>query len=519
MQTSAGSRLLIYPQTNKVENILNRISEDYVDSIDKQDLTEKIIPDILKHLDPHTVYISAKDLQMANEELEGNFGGIGVQFDMQTDTVMVVQVISGGPSEKVGILPGDRIVSVNDSTIAGVKMNADKVKNLLRGEMGTKVRVGVVRRAVADTLEFEITRGNIPLFSVDVSYMINDSVGYVKVSKFARNTYQEFLAAIAKLKAHNCKDMIIDMRENSGGYLDIAISMCNEFLSKGDMIVYTEGKASPRQIVHATGTGSCQNVGVTVLIDEFSASASEIFAGAIQDNDRGAVIGRRSFGKGLVQQPFPLTDGSEIRLTIARYYTPSGRCIQKPYENGVEDYHQDILTRLEHGEFYERDSIVLDESLKNFTRNGRIVYGGGGIMPDIFVPGDTTGINSFYRSVYGYMYQFAVKYSDENRAELHRFETAKEMSAHLESVSIMNSFIRFIEKEGVKINNKKLNQSRTLINTLLKAYIARGTLEEEGFYPIVYEIDNIAQAAVEAIRTGEVKAVLAANEEETTVGE
>lgn len=395
-QGSPGSRLLIYPQTNKLEALINLISEDYVDSIDKKELVEKIIPDVIKHLDPHTVYIPADELKAANQELEGNFGGIGVQFSMQNDTVLVISVVKGGPSEKVGIMPGDRIVTVNDSIIAGIKMNNDKVVGLLRGELGTKVRVGIKRHNLKSLLDFEITRGNIPVFSVETSYMLTDSIGYIKISRFGRNTYQEFLTAMAKLKAHNCKNVVIDLRNNTGGYLDVAISMCNEFLKKGDLIVYTEGHSNPRQNVYANGSGTCQDIGVTVLIDEGSASASEILAGAIQDNDRGLVVGRRSFGKGLVQQQMMLPDGSAIRLTVARYYTPSGRCIQKPYENGVEDYHRDILARFTHGEFFERDSIVMNDSLKYSTKGGRTVYGGGGVMPDIFVPRDTSAITDYY---------------------------------------------------------------------------------------------------------------------------
>ena len=501
---ASGRLLFIYPQTNKIEALLNLIQDEYVDTIDKNDLIEKIIPEILKNLDPHTVYIPAQDLKTANQELEGNFGGIGVQFSMQNDTVMVISVVSGGPSEKLGIIPGDRIITVNDSTIAGVNMNSDNVVGMLRGEMGTKVNVGILRRDRPQLINFEITRGSIPFYSVDVSYMITDSIGYIKVSRFARNTYQEFLTAMARLKAHNCQNVIIDLRGNSGGYLDVAISMSNEFLGKGDLIVSTEGKSISRQNVYANGAGSCQNVGVTVLIDEFSASASEILAGAIQDNDRGLVVGRRSFGKGLVQQQIPLPDGSAIRLTVARYYTPSGRCIQKPYENGVEDYHRDILARFEHGEFFERDSILLDESLRYQTRGGREVYGGGGVMPDVFVPRDTSALTDYFFALRdrGLIYRFALQYTDDNRLQLQRFETVTALKKHLDSQTITEQLIRFATRQGVPFNEAQYRRSLQQINVEVKAYIARNILDNDGFYPVFHEVDEMVKTAIREIRAG-----------------
>ncbi len=503
-QGSPASRLLIYPQTNKLEALLNLIEEDYVDSINKADLVEKIIPDVIKHLDPHTVYIPSEELKAANQELEGNFGGIGVQFSMQNDTVIVINVVKGGPSEKVGILPGDRIVTVNDSIIAGAKMNNDAVVNMLRGEMGTKVWVGIKRHNLTSLLDFEITRGNIPVLSVETSYMITDSIGYIKVSRFGRNTYQEFLTAMARLKAHNCKNVVVDLRNNSGGYLDIAISMCNEFLKKEDLIVYTEGHSNPRQNVYANGSGSCQDVDVTVLIDELSASASEIFAGAIQDNDRGLVIGRRSFGKGLVQQQMMLPDGSAIRLTIARYYTPAGRCIQKSYENGVEDYNLDIISRYTHGEFYQRDSIVMNDTIKYFTKGGRTVFGGGGVMPDIFVPKDTSSVSNYYYSLRenGIIYQFALKYSDQNRLKLQSFETAKSLKTHLDNQPITEQFVKFAGEQGIKKNKAQFEHSYKLIDLELKAYIARNILDNDGFYPIIHELDETVIETVKEIRSG-----------------
>jgi carboxyl-terminal processing protease len=333
--------------------------------------------------------------------------------------------------------------------------------------------------------------------------MITDSIGYIKISRFGRNTFQEFLTSMAKLKAYKCDNVVVDLRGNSGGYLDIAISMCNEFLAKGDLIVYTEGHANPRQNVYANGTGSCQDMGVTVLIDEGSASASEIFAGAIQDNDRGLVVGRRSFGKGLVQQQMMLPDGSALRLTVARYYTPSGRCIQKPYENGVEDYYQDIMSRYSHGEFFEKDSIVMNDSLQFLTKGGRPVYGGGGVMPDVFVPRDTTDITDYYISLRGngIIYQFALKYSDDNRPKLQKFETPNSLKTHLDQLPVTNQLIKFAEQRGIKTNKAQLQQSYALIDLELKAYIARNIMDNEGFYPIINAIDETVLSAIKSIQS------------------
>jgi len=339
--------------------------------------------------------------------------------------------------------------------------------------------------------------------------MVTDTVGYIKVSRFGRNTYQEFLTAMAKLKAHNCQNVIVDLRGNSGGYLDVAIAMTNEFLAKGDLIVYTEGKSSPRQDVFANGMGSCQDMGVTVLIDEFSASASEIFAGALQDNDRGLIVGRRSFGKGLVQQQVPLPDGSALRLTVARYYTPSGRGIQKPYNNGVEDYHRDILDRFEHGEFFERDSITLDESLRFTTRGGRLVFGGGGVMPDVFVPRDTSAFSEYYFQLRdkGVIYQYALKYSDDNRIQLQRFETVDALQQYLNSQSLNEGLIAFAREKGVVYNARDYRLSEKLMEVELKAYIARNIFDNDGFYPVFREVDEVLNAALNEIRAG--RAILA----------
>ena len=405
--------------TNKISTLLEVINRNYVDTINVQKVTEDIIPDILRELDPHSVYIPAKDVEIVNDELDGSFGGIGIHFNMQNDTVIVVDVIGGGPSELVGLLPGDRIIAVEDSTIAGVKLADTKVVSMLRGKKGTKVNITVKRPNVGN-IEFEITRGDIPTYTVDVAYMITPETGYVKVSKFGAKTYDEFINALAKFKHNNAKSMIVDLRGNQGGYLEIAAKMLNEFLSKGDLIVFTKGKAVPYAESRANGSGSAKSIRLIVLVDEWSASASEIFAGAIQDNDRGLIIGRRTFGKGLVQNQFPFSDGSALRLTIARYYIPSGRCIQKPYDEGLDQYNQDIYNRYIHGEMYEKDSIQQNNNEEYRTKNGRIVYGGGGVLSDIFVPTDTTDVTiSLNRLIQkGLIYKFAFDYSDKNRKRL-----------------------------------------------------------------------------------------------------
>ncbi len=490
--SNSKNPLVIYPK-NKLDAILNLIKDEYVDTVDIENIQEEIIPEILKKLDPHTVYIPAKDLENVNEELSSNFGGIGVQFSIQKDTVMVVAVISGGPSEKVGILPGDRIVSVNDSLIAGNGIKNSVVLKLLRGEMGTHVNVGVERKNSNEPLNFDITRGAIPMYSVDVAYTVKDKIGYIKVSRFAQNTYGEFLTALAKLKNQKCEKFILDFRGNSGGYLDVAINLCNEFLHNGDMIVYTQGKSHPRQEIHANGKGSCQNTEIAVLIDEFSASASEIFSGAIQDNDRGIVVGRRSFGKGLVQNQIPLADGSALRITISRYYTPSGRCIQKPYSNGIEEYNMDIIERFEHGEFFNQDSIQVNDTIQYKTKKGRIVYGGGGIMPDYFVARDTTHLTNYYYKVSAnaMMYRFALEYADNNRTTLEKFTTPDQIDQYLTKQNVVSDFVKFASKEGIKYNAKEFATSKEIIQTQLHAFIARNIIDDEGFYPLISKIDEV----------------------------
>jgi len=492
------------PSGNKIGVIMNLIEGNYVDSVDSKKIIESAIPEILKQLDPHTIYIPAKEMQGVTEEMSGNFSGIGVQFSIQNDTIMVIDVVSGGPSQKLGIRAGDRIVTVNDTLMASKKISNDDVLKKLRGKKGTKVKVGIARKGFSELLPFEITRGEIPINSVDVSYMVNPNIGFIKVGRFGEKTYDEFMDAISKLEKKGAKELIIDLRGNPGGYLGAVIKMVNEFLDKGELIVYTKGRTQPKRSFNADVKGQYLGKKVVVLVDEYSASASEIFAGAIQDNDRGTIIGRRTFGKGLVQEQIPFYDGSAIRLTVARYYTPSGRCIQKSYKNGIEDYNADITHRYMHGELEQKDSIRYSDTLKYFTRKGRVVYGGGGIMPDIFVPADTSGITGYYSKITqkGLVYQFAFDYADKNRDELGKLKSGGEFSDFLNQKGILTEFIQYASKKGVPADNKALAVSGKIIETQLMAYISRNIIGEEGFYFIIGKIDNTFQEAVKALNSG-----------------
>lgn len=488
-------------RNGKLDYLFNLIKEQYVEDVDVKELEEKAIPEIMAGLDPHSVYIPAANLQSVNEALDGSFSGIGVEFNIQNDTVMILAVINGGPSEKVGLLPGDRIVEVNDSLFVGKDISNEKVMKKLRGPKGTMVKVGVKRNNSPEILHFDIVRGDIPLTSVDVAYMIDPETGYVKVNKFGSTTFTEFSDAMYKLKADGASKFVIDLRGNPGGYMNAAIKMINMFLKKNDMIVYTEGKTlncCSQEL--ADGTGEFQDVPVVVLIDEWSASASEIFAGAIQDNDRGFVIGRRSFGKGLVQQQFTLRDSSAVRLTISRFHTPSGRCIQKPY---AEDYEDDIYKRYLHGEFYAEDSVFIDkaDSLTFKTANGRTVYGGGGIMPDMFVPRDTSEVTPYFNKVNnsGLIHEFAFAYTDANRNTLKQFKTTEELESYLDKQDLCSKFTNFAEGKNVKKKSNQIAKSKNYIENLLKAYIARNTLGYSGFYPILHKKDNTLKKALDAL--------------------
>lgn len=487
---------------NKVDEVLSLINSQYVDTVDTKEITEELMIDLVQKLDPHSVYIPSKDLADVNSELEGSFSGIGVQFNIQNDTTMVVAVISGGPSEKVGLLAGDRIVEVDDSAFVGKEINNEKVMRKLRGPSGTKVKLGVKRHGTSEILHYTITRGAIPIHSVPIAYMPASDIGFIRVDKFATNTYAEFLTAIAELRNQGAKKYIIDLRENSGGLMDQAINMINEFLPSGQMIVYSEGKSYARYEARANGKGSCIDLPVVVLIDDFSASASEIFAGAIQDNDRGLIVGRRSFGKGLVQQQMMLSDGSALRLTVARYYTPSGRSIQKPYEIGKGDeYEMDILNRFNHGEFFSADSIQIKDSVVYKTIGGRTVYGGGGIMPDVFVARDTTQYSPYFNRVtnYGYLYQFAFQYTDKNRKKLEEYRTWQELERYLNSQNLVQEFVAFAKGKGVEPNQKDLDTSRKIMTNNLNAYIIRNILGDKGFYPAYYKNDEVVKRALKEI--------------------
>lgn len=494
-----------YASGNKINAILDIIDEQYVDTVNMSQLVEGAIPKIFSELDPHSGYIPAADAQMVNEELEGSFSGIGVSFNLQTDTILVISVIPGGPSEKAGLLAGDRIITINDSLFAGNNSSQGKIMKTLRGAKNSVVKLGIKRSTSQDLLYFNVTRGDVPVNSVDVAYVVREGVGYIKVNKFARTTYNEFITAIAKLKQQNCKSFIIDLRGNTGGYMDAAINMINEFMANGRLIVYTEGKAFPRNDVYANGTGTCQDAPIVVLTDEFSGSASEIFAGAIQDNDRGLIIGRRTYGKGLVQSQIPLSDGSALRLTIARYYTPSGRCIQKDYELGkTDEYDQDLFNRFMHGEFDSADSIKINNSLKYQTSLGRTVYGGGGIMPDIFIPRDTSGVTSYFSNVInsGVLNLFTLEYSDSNREKLSSFKTYQELYNYLKKQPLLDKFTNYAVSKGIRKRVTLINISAKLIENQLHSYIVRNFFNDEGFYPIFLKDDVTLLKAVEVIEQG-----------------
>ncbi len=486
----------------KLGSIIAMIEKMYVDSVNITDLVEKTIPGLLETLDPHSTYIPAKDMQEVVEEMQGNFSGIGVQFSIQEDTIMIIDVVSGGPSAQLGILAGDRIVKVNGEQVAGTGITNEKVLKLLRGPRGTRVEVSIQRKGYTNLFDFDITRGDIPVYSVDVSYLIDAETGYIKVSRFAENTYAEFTDAMNKLDKAGADKIILDLRGNPGGVLGVVIRMANEFLEKGDTIVVTQGKSQPKRVFTATDRNVWANKKIFVLIDEFSVSASEIFAGAIQDNDRGIIVGRRSFGKGLVQEQIPFPDGSALRLTVSRYYTPSGRCIQKSYEEGNDTYNRDLIERMTRGEFEVADSIHFADSLKYLTKKGRIVYGGGGIMPDYFVPADTSGRSDYFDRIYekGLVYQFAFHYTDTYRDDLKKLKSAKDIEQWLENKQVLQAFVSYAAEKGVKPDPQGLKVSGFIINTQIKAYIARNMLGEEGFYPIFHHIDNTLLKAVELSR-------------------
>ena len=502
----SGNRLsIINSGSNKLNDLLHIIDDQYVDTVNMGDLVETAMPQILSELDPHSVYISAKDVQQANDDLKGSFFGIGIEFTIRQDTIHVQNVISNGPAERAGLLAGDKIVEVDGKPFVGKEVTNDVAVHKLKGEKDTKVQVGVMRYKEKTVRRITITRGEIPMKSVTATYMLDDDTGYIKIKNFGEKTYPELLIALATLSQEGFGNLVIDLRGNTGGYLMSAVQMANEFLPKGRLIVYTEGRKSARQEYRSDGRGSYQQIPLVVLIDEGSASASEIFAGAIQDNDRGTIIGRRSFGKGLVQQPVTLHDGSMIRLTIARYYSPSGRCIQKPYVQGdTKDYEADLMTRYERGEFFSQDSIH-QTGPEYHTKNGRVVYGGGGIMPDIFVPEDTVDMTSYYKeaSMSGLILQFAYNYTDENRPKLSSFKTMKELESYLKKINSVELFVQYAEKNGLKRRNLMIQRSHKLLERYVNSRIIYNMMGEAEWTEYLNADDPAISETLRLFKAGE----------------
>ena len=496
----SGNRLsIINSSSNKLNNLLHIIDDKYVDTVNVDDLVEKAMPQILAELDPHSVYIPAKDVQMANDDLKGSFSGVGIEFTIRQDTLHVQQVISNGPSERAGLIAGDKIITVDDKPFTGKTLTNEEAMHRLKGPKDTKVKLGVMRFGEKKLREFIVTRGEIPTKSITAVYMLDQETGYIRVKNFGENTYPELLIALAKLSQENFKNLTIDLRGNTGGYLQSAVQIANEFLPKNRLIVYTQGRKSPRQEYRSDGRGSYQQIPLVILIDEGSASASEILAGAIQDNDRGTIIGRRSFGKGLVQEPMAFNDQSMIRLTIARYYSPSGRCIQKPYTSGNnKNYEEDLLVRYEHGEFFSQDSIKHDGPAYK-TGLGRPVYGGGGITPDIFVAEDTTNVTSYYKqaAMSGLIIQYAFEYTDNNRQKLSEFSSFDELSKHLIKQNIVEKFATYAEGLGLKRRNLMIQKSHKMLERYINSRIIYNMMSEEAWLKY---LNNDDPAITETLR-------------------
>ena len=487
---------------DKINSLLDYIEYQYVDTINKKDLVEKTVTSMLQSLDPHSSYIAASEFETVNEPLEGNFDGIGVEFNIIKDTIRVITPIEGGPSEKIGIRAGDKIVKVEGKNMAGVKITNKEVFDKLRGKSGTAVKVTILRSGIKKPLDFKIIRDAIPLYSLDASYMVNANVGYIKISKFAATTYDEYLKAFNDLSKQGMKKLILDLRGNPGGYLNAAVDISDEFLANGLQIVYTQGKANPKKTYKATTHGSFENNPLVVLIDEGSASASEIVAGAIQDNDRGTIIGRRSFGKGLVQDQLQLPDGSAIRLTIARYYTPTGRCIQKPYSEDKDQYYNEEYDRYNNGELLNKDSIKLDKTKIYKTPEGKTVYGGGGIMPDVFVPIDTARTNSFLNKVFyaGVINVFAFEYADKSRTQLKAYGSAKNYIDKFEiSDAILEEFYQYCAKQNIVLETVSKQKTNVALKPYLKAFIGRDVFDKDAYYPIINQKDKCILKATEVL--------------------
>jgi carboxyl-terminal processing protease len=504
-QMGHGFSLLKTKNDTKLNDVINYVNKNYVDPESKDALKEKAITGMLQSLDPHSVYIPASEFHEATDPLLGSFEGIGVQFRIENDSITVIIPVSGGPSEKVGIRAGDRIVTIDGKKVAGTKITNTDVLHKLKGKKGTTVKVGIYRRGVHGITDFTIVRDVIPTYSLDIAYMATPVIGYIRLSNFSAKTHEEMHSALKNLNSLGMKKLILDLRGNGGGYLQAAIDVTDEFLPSGKLIVYTEGKNHPREYAYSTSNGLFETGELTILVDEYSASASEIVAGAIQDNDRGEIIGRRSFGKGLVQEQLDFKDGSAIRLTVARYYTPTGRCIQKPYKNGTEDYYNQYYHRLLDTETGKPDSIHFPDSLKFKTPKGKVLYGGGGIQPDIYVPVEKDSLLKYYNILInkGTIYQYAFEYTDRNRKELNQNKTYEQFDRNFRiSDGLYQDFVTFADKKGIKREGKDLAASDERIKVMLKAYIGRNVLDNPAFYPYLNSIDLTFHRAVNYLETG-----------------
>ena len=502
----SGNRLnIISTGSNRLNNLLHIIDDQYVDNVDIDSLVDKAIPQILAELDPHSVYINAKNVQAANDDLRGSFSGVGIEFNIRQDTIHVQNVIKNGPAERAGILAGDKIVAIDGKPFVGKVVTNEEAMHRLKGPKDTKVKIGIIRYGQSKVLNFTVTRGEIPQKSISAVYMLDATTGYIRIKSFGETTYTELLIALATLSQQGFSNLVIDLRDNTGGYLQSAVQMANEFLPKNKLIVYTQGRKSPRQEYKSDGHGSYQKIPLVVLINEGSASASEIFAGAMQDNDRATIIGRRSFGKGLVQQQIAFSDGSMIRLTIARYYTPSGRCIQKPYVNGDnKDYEQDLIARYQHGEFFNQDSIKHTGPAYH-TSIGRVVYGGGGITPDIFIPEDTLGMTSYFKqaSISGLILQFAFTYTDDNRLKLNDFKTMMALADYLDRQNIVDKFATYADKHGLQRRNLLIQKSHKLLERYLNSRIIYNMLDESAWHQYINQDDPTVKAALDVFKRKE----------------
>jgi carboxyl-terminal processing protease len=503
---------------NKIMQTCMLVEHQYVDSISMDSLSELVIPLMMKELDPHSVYIPAREMQAMNEPLEAQFDGIGVVFNAATDTVIVLNVVPNGPSAKAGIVAGDRIIEVNDTVVAGVKMPQNDIVKRLRGPRGSEVKLSLKRHGLEELVDVVVVRDAIPINSIESSFMITSDIGYVRLSQFARTSYIELLKSLIKLRKEGLKKLIFDLRGNSGGFMDQAIMIANDFLPEGKLIVYTEDRQKEQIKQYSNGQGTSTDLKLIILIDESSASSSEILAGAVQDNDRGVIVGRRSFGKGLVQNQLPYSDGSALRLTTARYFTPTGRSIQKPYEKGHgEDYELDMVNRYNNNEFFSADSIHFSDSLKYTTPKGRTVYGGGGIMPDYFIPLDTTDMTRYFMQVSGrnIIYRYTLDYADKHREALNKVETLADLTALLDAdKGMFEDFIRYAERQGVRPVRREIERSRKIITSQLRAYIGRNTaLEDDGFYYNIFPIDDEVQRSIEIFESGEYDKIIAPREQ------